>query len=71
MNGIENLCCCEYWHARGGGGGGREGGGGGMHIGTDIILAFTDPVLFWGTDEYLESNKNIDWNQCFLKEIKS
>ncbi len=48
MNGIENLCCCEYWHAGGGGGGGGGGGagrgGGGMHIGTDIILAFTDPV---------------------------
>ncbi len=35
---------------QGGGEGGRRGGGrkgGGKHIGMDIILAFTDPVLFW------------------------
>ncbi len=35
---------------QGGGEGGKGGGGkgGGKHIGTDIILAFTDPVLCWG-----------------------
>ncbi len=30
------------------GGGGPGRGGGGMHIGSEIIFAFTDPVLFWG-----------------------
>ncbi len=41
---------------QGEGEGGREGGGpgrggGGMHIGTEIILTFTDPVYSGETDE--------------------